>query len=234
VDFVVVGLGLGALGILIGVLLAGWLAARWERAAARAEAPDDCAYALAMAVWRRDAGQSFLSAGSAVLIATIGALAGSLDDRTGAYFVTTAVTVAALGLLLWGYLYRVRNPAPRRPWQQVVTPLEVAAPPARRASFPWFDDYLAAHADEGVAGSGTDHVDTENAIADPGTVSPAAQRAVTANGKEPAPAPADAVAEDAERAPDDAGVESPQASALVVSFVGPRLRPTASDEDQES
>jgi hypothetical protein len=114
VDFVVVGLGLGTLAILAGVLMLGWTAGRWERAAARATTPEEAAHDRAVATGRRGAGQAFVGAGVAVLIATIGALAGSLDDQTGAFFVTTTATVAALGLLVWGYLYRTRNQLPPR------------------------------------------------------------------------------------------------------------------------
>jgi hypothetical protein len=114
VDFVVVGLGLGTLAILVGLLTLVWAAGRWERAAARATTPEDAAHDQAMAAGRRDAGQALIGAGVAVLIATIGALAGSLDDQTGAFFVTTTATVAALGLLVWAYLYRTRNPLPQR------------------------------------------------------------------------------------------------------------------------
>jgi hypothetical protein len=114
VDFVVVGLGLGTLAILAGVLLLGWMAGRWERSAARATTPEDAAHDRAMAAGRRGAGQAFVGAGVAVLIATIGALAGSLDDQTGAFFVTTTATVAALGLLVWAHLFRTRNPLPPR------------------------------------------------------------------------------------------------------------------------
>jgi hypothetical protein len=114
VDFVVVGLGLGTLAILAGVLTLVWVAGRWERAAARATTPEDAAHDRTVAAGRRGAGQALIGAGVAVLIATIGALAGSLDDQTGAFFVTTTATVAALGLLVWAFLYRTRNPLPPR------------------------------------------------------------------------------------------------------------------------
>nr|MBA3451262.1 hypothetical protein [Chloroflexia bacterium] len=68
----------------------------------------------AAAEWR-GAGQAFLSAGGAVILATIGALAGGLDDRTGALLIATVATVGALSILLWGYLYRSRHPMPPRP-----------------------------------------------------------------------------------------------------------------------
>jgi hypothetical protein len=49
-----------------------------------------------------------------MLLVTVAALAGSLDDRTGAFLVTTTATVAAVGILLGGYLQRARNPVPPR------------------------------------------------------------------------------------------------------------------------
>ena len=113
-DFVVVGLGLGALGVLLGVVMLGWFAPRAQRAAAKAVAPDDAARDLAVAAEQRGTGQAFLYAGAAMLLATTGGLAGALDDRTGALLVATTATVAAIGILLAGYLHRTRNPVPRR------------------------------------------------------------------------------------------------------------------------
>lgn len=115
VDFVVVGFGIGALGVLLGVLLRGWLTGRGEQAALRAADPAVAAYERANAAECRGAGQAFLAAGAAVVLATVGGLAGGLDDRSGALLVTTTATVAALGIIVWGYLYRSRHPMPPRP-----------------------------------------------------------------------------------------------------------------------
>jgi hypothetical protein len=49
-----------------------------------------------------------------MLLATVAGLVGSLDDRTGAFLVTTTATVSAVGILLAGYLQRVRHPTPPR------------------------------------------------------------------------------------------------------------------------
>lgn len=117
-DFVVVGFGLGAFGILLGVILRGPLAGRCERAAARAADTAVTTYERANAAECRGAGQAFLAAGSVVALATVGGLAGALTDRTGALLVTTTTTVAALGIMLWGYLYRSRHPMPPRPRRQ--------------------------------------------------------------------------------------------------------------------
>jgi hypothetical protein len=114
VDFVVVGFGLGALGVLVGVVMLGWLAPRSQRAAARASAADEAARGRAIAAEHRGTGQALLYAGGAMLLATVAGLLGSLDDRTGALLVSTTATVAAVGILLGGYLHRVRNPAPPR------------------------------------------------------------------------------------------------------------------------
>jgi hypothetical protein len=114
VDFVVVGFGLGALGVLLGVVMLGWLAPRAQRAAARVSSPDDTARCQAIAAEHRGTGQAFLYSGGAMLLATVAALGGSLDDRTGAFLVTTTATVAAIGILLMGYLQRTRNPVPPR------------------------------------------------------------------------------------------------------------------------
>jgi hypothetical protein len=114
VDFVVVGFGLGALGVLLGVVMLGWLAPRSQQTATRVSAPDDAARHRALATERQGTGQAFLYAGGAVLLATVAGLAGTLDDRTGAFLVTTTATVAAIGILIVGYLQRVRNPMPKR------------------------------------------------------------------------------------------------------------------------
>jgi hypothetical protein len=114
-DFVVVGLTLGALAILSGVVLLGWETGRWQRSAARADSSAAAARFLAIAADRRSTGEALLYAGAAIILATVGALAGSLDDRTGAFFVVTTVTVAAAGILLRAYLHRTRHPIPATP-----------------------------------------------------------------------------------------------------------------------
>lgn len=126
VDFVVVGFGLGALTILSGAVMLAWVAARWQRAAERARSSADAAYGYAAAAERRGMGLALLYSGSAVLLATIAALAGSLDDRTGAFFIATTVTVAALGVLFALYRRRFHHSAPPRP--HAVSPATMAAP----------------------------------------------------------------------------------------------------------
>jgi hypothetical protein len=115
VDFVVVGFGLGALGVLLGVIMLGLLAPRSQRAAARVSSQVDAARCQAIAAEHRGTGQALLYSGGAMLLVTVAALGGSLDDRTGALLVATTATVAAVGILLAGYLQRTRNPVPPRP-----------------------------------------------------------------------------------------------------------------------
>ena len=146
-DFVVVGLGLGALSVLLGVVMLGWVAPRARRAAARTASPDDAARDLAIAAEQRGTGHAFLYAGAALLLATTGGLAGALDDRTGALLVTTTATVGAIGILLGGYLHRARNPVPRRRGSSRLA--EPSAPvPERLVSTSFVLDAAASGADE--------------------------------------------------------------------------------------
>jgi hypothetical protein len=145
VDFVVVGVGVGALSILLGVVMLGWLAPRAQSAAARASSPDDAARCQAIAAEHRGTGQALLYSGGVMFLATVAGLAGSLDDRTGAFLVTTTATVAAFGILLAGYLQRSRNPVPpRRRTRAAVTtsaPMATIPPPVVIPSF--LDDELS-------------------------------------------------------------------------------------------
>ena len=138
-DFVVVGFGLGALGVLLGVVMLGRLAPRSQRAAARASSAADAARYRAVAAEHYGTGQAFLYAGGAMLLATVAGLLGSLDDRTGAFLVATTATVAAIGILLGGYLQRARNPVPPRRRTRSApaasAPLVTAPPPV---DLPWF------------------------------------------------------------------------------------------------
>jgi hypothetical protein len=83
-----------------------------------------------------------------MLLVTVAALAGSLDDRTGAFLVTTTATVAAVGILLAGYLQRARNPVPPRRRTRTApagSTSVVTTPPIDTPSFlvdepPWVQD----------------------------------------------------------------------------------------------
>jgi hypothetical protein len=195
VDFVVVGFGLGAISVLLGVLLLGWLAGRAERAAAAAPTPAAAAYDRAVAAEIRGAGQAFLYAGGALILATIGGLAGALDDRTGALLIATTATVAVLGIFVWGYLHRSRYPMPSRPRRvrhaskaSDVTALAAVAMPSAAAIANADADTGASErgrvddeADSAVASNGQHEgaIETATATADP--------RSATGNGSVPAP-----------------------------------------------
>ncbi len=152
-DFVVVGFGLGALGVLLGVVMLGWLAPRAQRAATRVSSPDDVARSQAIAAEHRGTGQALLYSGGAMLLVTVAALGGSLDDRTGALLVTTTATVAAVGILFAGYLQRVRNPVPPRPRTRAapaesasmaIIPAPVDTPSLLVDAPPWAQDAVPA------------------------------------------------------------------------------------------
>jgi hypothetical protein len=156
VDFVVVGFGFGALGVLLGVVMLGWLAPRSQRAAARVSAPDAAARHRAVAAEHRVNGQAFLYAGGAMLLATVAGLVGSLDDRTGAFLVTTTATVAAVGILLGGYLQRARSPVPLRRRTRsaavasasiVTTPPPVDTPSSLADEYPPAEDHAPVERD---------------------------------------------------------------------------------------
>lgn len=223
-----VGFGLGALGVLLGVLLRGWLAGRGERAARSAADPAVAAYEQANAAECRGAGQAFLAAGGAVVLATVGGLAGGLDDRGGALLVTTTATVAALGIILWGYLYRSRHPMPPRPRRPAAVAASsgpiaapALAPPAPTAGLA-AEDSLMASGD-------------------------AAETAHVAEGPPPAEVPnppdgagVDDAAQDADSAPDEPLVQDAAAAAnghpaappedgKIVVFVGRGARAQAGD-----
>jgi hypothetical protein len=155
VDFVVVGFGLGALGVLLGVVILGWLAPRAQRAAALTPSLDDAARCQVIAAEHRGTGRALLYSGSAMLLVTVGALGGSLDDRTGAFLVTTTATVAAVGILLAGYLQRARNPPPPRRRTRTAPAAStsvVTTPPIHTPSFlvdepPWVQDAVPGESD---------------------------------------------------------------------------------------
>jgi hypothetical protein len=164
VDFVVVGFGLGALGVLLGVVMLGWLVPRSQQAAARVSAPDDAARHRALAAERHGTGQAFLYAGGAMLLTTVAGLVGSLDDRTGAFLVTTTATVAAVGILLVGYLQRARNPMParRRTRSAPVASDTIVTPPPPADTPPFLGVQDPARAENGLPEPPTDVLPTSD------------------------------------------------------------------------
>ncbi|MFT4037098.1 MAG: hypothetical protein QM692_02860 [Thermomicrobiales bacterium] len=130
-DFVVIGLGLGALALLGGLALLCLVAPRWQRRARAAALPADAAYPAAKADERHAAGQALLVAGAALLLATLGGISANLHDRAGAFLIASVATVAALGLLAWDVVYRRQHPTPpRRRLAPRAAPVAAASAPA--------------------------------------------------------------------------------------------------------
>ncbi|MFN8590198.1 MAG: hypothetical protein U0031_01970 [Thermomicrobiales bacterium] len=131
-DFVVVGLILGAVAILAGVALLGWAAPRAIRAGARAKSPREAARADATAAAMRSGGGLMLIAGGLVFLVTFGALVGAADDRIGALAIASTATVLALAILVWGFQNRNSIPwfAPRSRPMPAPAPLERNRRPA--------------------------------------------------------------------------------------------------------
>jgi hypothetical protein len=109
-----------------------------------------------------------LYSGGAMLLVTVAALGGSLDDRTGAFLVTTTATVAAVGILLAGYLQRARNPAPPRRRTRTAPAASTSmlmTPPIDSPSFlvdepPWVQDAVPGESD--VAESAAEILPTDD------------------------------------------------------------------------
>ena len=235
-DFVVVGFGLGALGVLLGVVMLGWLAPRAQRAAGRSSYLDDAAHDLAIAAEHRRLGQAFLYAGAAMLLATIAGLAGALDDRTGALLVATTATVAAVGIVLGGYLHHARNPAPRRRGPS----------PARETPKPEADplpnlSFVLADATSGSPMSLDDGEDarmdpvavetarTGNGARNPGTYGGPASRDIELDHVAAAPDPGSGLTPDpADDHQHDDAIHAEEEDGVVVGFVVPATRPADS------
>lgn len=115
-DFVVVGLGVGALALLLGLSIRE-LGSRWW--SIRPDEPlstPDQARRLAIGRVSRAGGGVLSLAGGLILIATVAAIALGLPDRTGAIVVMAVVTIAVLGTVAWGAVYARRyHPRGSRP-----------------------------------------------------------------------------------------------------------------------
>jgi hypothetical protein len=108
VDFVVVGLGVGALAILLGLTIRE-LGARWW--SLQPDVPlssPEQARRLAIGRVSRAGGSVLSLAGGLILLATVAAIALGLPDRTGAIVVMAVVAVAVLGSVVWGAVYARR------------------------------------------------------------------------------------------------------------------------------
>ncbi|MDQ3780000.1 MAG: hypothetical protein M3354_05585 [Chloroflexota bacterium] len=113
-DFVVVGLGVGAFVVLLGLTIRG---AGPRRGALRADppvSPAEVGRRLAIGRACRAGGLVACIAGTGILLVTVTALLLSLSDRAGAVVVMVAVSAAVLGGVGWAILYAQRyHPRPR-------------------------------------------------------------------------------------------------------------------------
>jgi hypothetical protein len=155
VDFVVVGLGVGALAILLGLTIRE-VGSRWW--SIQPDAPlssPEQARRLAIGRAGRSGGTVLSLAGTFILIATIAAIALNLPDRTGAIVVMAVVTIAVLGTVVWGAVY-ARRSHPRSA-HRTRRPRPAAEPlPVQRPSLAGTIDAAFA-GDPPVAGSEADH-----------------------------------------------------------------------------
>ncbi len=115
VDFVVVGLGLGAVGVLLGLVLWDIAPRRWQVPAAPSLPATELARRIAWARALRTGGRLVALGGFALWVATLLALATAASDRGGALVVVTSVTLLTAGGLVWVAAYARRyHPRPRR------------------------------------------------------------------------------------------------------------------------
>jgi len=137
VDFVVVGLGLGAIGVLLGLALRDLAPRAWPVRSARELGRAEVARRVAWARPLRAAGRVLALAGLLLWVVTLAALAGGANDRAGAILVMAALTLLIAAALAWGALYARRyhpRPARRGPRRPVGDPLPLALAIEARAT----------------------------------------------------------------------------------------------------
>lgn len=186
-DFVVVGLGLGGLGILLGLLTRDVGSRRWRLRPDVEAATGEASRRVAAARACRAGGRVLALGGGGVCLATLAALLLRLSDRAGALLVLLALLATAAGSILWAATYAHRyHPRP------------VGARPARRVA------PVAPHA--GATVHGDDLVDAPVATpvpveADPVSAQTAAAAAVPAAAADGGPDPGTSAS--APTSPDD-------------------------------
>jgi hypothetical protein len=122
VDFVVVGLGVGALAILLGLTSREAGPRRWPLRRDQPLAPAEQARRLAIGRAGRAGGLVLCLAGGAIVVATIIALGLNLSDQAGAILVMVTISVTVFAGVAWGALYVARyhpRPLPRTPGRRV-------------------------------------------------------------------------------------------------------------------
>ena len=133
-DFVVVGLGVGALAILLGLTSREAGPRWWPLRRDQPLAPAEQARRLAIGRAGRAGGLVLCLAGGAIVVATIIALGLNFSDQAGAILVMATISVTVFAGVAWGALYVARyhpRPLPRTPGRRTAPesrPDEVSSP----------------------------------------------------------------------------------------------------------
>ena len=145
-DFVVVGFGLGALMVLLGLGLRDLGPWFWRISPWREIAPPVLVRRVAQGRGCRAGGLVLTLAGGAILLTTILALAAGAGDRAGLLLVAGTITLAAGGALAWLLAYvRFAHPDLWSPPRRTATPVAAdasapapeAPPPTESVRPPW-------------------------------------------------------------------------------------------------
>lgn len=124
-DFVVVGLGVGALAILLGLMSREAGSRWWPLRRDQPLAPAEQARRLAIGRAGRAGGLVLCLAGGAIIIATLIALGLNLSDQAGAILVMATISVTVFAGVAWAALYVARyhpRPLPRPPGRRAASP----------------------------------------------------------------------------------------------------------------
>lgn len=127
-DFVVVGFGLGALAVVLGLALRD-LGPRLRPVHRNAPLPwAEIGRRLAWARICRSAGLVGAFAGGGILAFTLAGLVGRAGDRTGNLLLLLAGLFAAVGIAAWAGAYAWRRAHPRRPFPLALPDLRARRP----------------------------------------------------------------------------------------------------------
>jgi hypothetical protein len=133
VDFVVVGFGLGALAVLLGLLLRDIGPRRLRVRPGLVLAASEVVRRVAWGRGCRAAGRTLALAGAALWLVPVVALVAGLSDRIGAILVLAVLVLATGGVGAWAVAYAHRyhpRPVRRRPAGRATPPRGTVAPSA--------------------------------------------------------------------------------------------------------
>jgi len=129
VDFVVVGLGLGAVGVLVGLALRDLAPLRSRVRADRVMVATDVARRVAFGRGARAVGRVIVLCGAALWLATLLALTLGVSDRAGAVAVMVTLAIALLAAVAWMFMYAQRyHPRTSRDRSQLPSADDLTAP----------------------------------------------------------------------------------------------------------